>query len=246
MTHAELVIKALRWLRTRDYHATLAEPTAVAGHEIPDAIGWKDTGTSCLIECKTSRADFFHDQEKRIRGRKAEDQLGNERWFLTPRKLVLRSEVPPGWGLVEVTEQKAYVNLTAPHHRVKAVRLEMALLATCLGRLQTDRFAEAFGVPEAWALGKHWAQLQIKDDAGLEIDLVAEVTELGLTGFGDNEVYRRNAVAEAIRRKVAAMSEAIFHNRSGLRDNGPLPDLLHIAATLNRTAREIAQRAKRR
>ena len=198
-----------------------------------------------MVECKTSRADFFHDQEKRIRARDADKQLGNERWFMTPRKMITRDELPKGWGLVEVTEQKAFVVLTAPHHRTKADRLEMALLATCLGRLQSDRYAEAFQIPEAWVQGKFWAQLQVKDADGLEMDLVAEETELGpMDAFGENEYYRRQALAEMGRRKIAAMSDTLFRSRSAFRDHPEFQELLKIVATLSAVSRKIVQIGK--
>jgi hypothetical protein len=241
VTHTEIVMRAVRWLRSRGYHAVLAEPTAVGGHEIPDANGWTDGGYSVMVEAKTTRADFLKDRDKPIRNRPMAEQLGNERWFMTPRRMLLRSELPPGWGLVEVTDQKAFVVLTAPSHRVKAQRLELSLIADCLGRLQTQHYAEAFEVPEAWAEGKHWAQLQIKDAEGLEVDLVAEETEMNAFNFGDNDRFRRNALIEASRRRVSAMSDTIFRHRSEIKDKAEISDLLKIAATLNVAARELTR-----
>lgn len=48
----------------------------MSGHHIPDAIGWDGRGNSTLVECKTSRADFADNAEKRIRSKKDEDLLG--------------------------------------------------------------------------------------------------------------------------------------------------------------------------
>jgi len=68
MTHQELCARALRWLsgtrRCKPVFANIASCT-----EIPDAIGWSSCykfDGSTVIECKTSRTDFYKDDKKRF------------------------------------------------------------------------------------------------------------------------------------------------------------------------------------
>lgn len=70
-------------------------------NDIPDAIGWR-SGHSIMIECKTSRSDFFKDAKKqqRING----TGVGEYRYFLTPAGLVKPEELPENWGLLEVVD----------------------------------------------------------------------------------------------------------------------------------------------
>lgn len=99
-THRELVVRAERWLRgTRDCSVVLAELVTNIG-EIPDAIGWKG-GSSTLIECKTSRADFFRDALKS--SRKSGSHTGSQCYFLTRPGLIKLEELPPYWGLLEAS-----------------------------------------------------------------------------------------------------------------------------------------------
>src|ERR1700693_6104770 len=99
MTHAQLVEKAVRWLRNYRCGVVLSEQACVSG-EMPDAIGWKRACHSVLIECKITRADFFVDRDKPFR-RKQECGLGWERFYLAPAGMIRREELPVGWGLLE-------------------------------------------------------------------------------------------------------------------------------------------------
>ena len=102
MKHAELVERAERWLRnTLNCSVVLTELVAyTTSGETPDAIGWV-WNRAILVECKTSRQDFFADQKKRSRqpGFRA---LGQWRFYFTPAGLIAPDEVPEGWGLYEV------------------------------------------------------------------------------------------------------------------------------------------------
>lgn len=102
MNHRELVERAERWLRnTINCGVVLTELVAyTASGETPDAVGWV-WGRAILVECKTSRQDFFADQKKRARRADAR-ALGQWRFYLTPTDLIKPDEVPEGWGLYEV------------------------------------------------------------------------------------------------------------------------------------------------
>jgi hypothetical protein len=100
MTHAQLVEKAVRWLRHYRCGVVLSEQACASG-EMPDAIGWKRASHSVLVECKVTRADFLADRAKPFR-LKPQQGVGCERFYLTPAAMLRREELPPGWGLLEV------------------------------------------------------------------------------------------------------------------------------------------------
>jgi hypothetical protein len=110
MTHDELCERAARWLRgpkpkppgcwaSRICKLVLREVVSTAG-EIPDAIGWWGSGQSILVECKASRADYLRDAHKCHRART--NNMGAQRYYMTPPGLLLLSEIADGWGLLEV------------------------------------------------------------------------------------------------------------------------------------------------
>ena len=86
MTHAQLVERAVRWLRSYRCGVVLSEQACVSG-EMPDAIGWKRACHSVLVECKITRADFLADRAKPFR-QKPDKGVGSERFYLTPPDLV--------------------------------------------------------------------------------------------------------------------------------------------------------------
>src|SRR5215813_14224944 len=100
MTHAQLVERAVRWLRRYRCGVVLSEQACISG-EMPDAIGWKQACRSVLVECKVSRADFLADRAKPFR-QKPERGVGSERFYLTSPGMVKAEELPVGWGLLEV------------------------------------------------------------------------------------------------------------------------------------------------
>ena len=64
LTHKALVRRISNWLKyTKQMTVVMAELHTGAG-ETPDVIAWKGAASSILIECKTSRADFFADSKK--------------------------------------------------------------------------------------------------------------------------------------------------------------------------------------
>ena len=75
--------------------------------ETPDAIGWRN-GWSMLIECKVSRSDFQRDAQKYFRQADGLHGMGSFRWYMTPPGLLRMSEVPEGWGLLEVHTRSVF------------------------------------------------------------------------------------------------------------------------------------------
>ena len=119
MTHADLVARAVRWLKnSRRCCLVLKEPQGWAYSEWPDAIGWHYRGTSTLIECKTSTSDFYRDHHKvRLGG-----GMGDLRYYMTEPGLLVPRMLPESWGLLECRARtirvvKEAVRREGPHHK---------------------------------------------------------------------------------------------------------------------------------
>jgi hypothetical protein len=136
MTHAQLVGKAVRWLRAYRCGVVLSEQACVSG-EMPDAIGWKQACHSVLLECKVSRADFLADREKPFR-QKPERGVGSERFYLTLPGVITVEELPPGWGLLEYRRGRIEKVQPSVKNLRTAVgfRYEMNLLLASLRRVE--------------------------------------------------------------------------------------------------------------
>lgn len=136
MTHAQLVERAVRWLRSYRCGVVLSEQACVSG-EMPDAIGWKKASHSVLVECKISRADFLADRDKPCR-LKPEKGVGSERFYLTPPNLIKVEELPVGWGLLECLRERIEMIRASVKNLRTAVgfRYEMNLLLASLRRVE--------------------------------------------------------------------------------------------------------------
>jgi hypothetical protein len=100
MTHAELVDRAAKWLATRAGCGFVLTEYSCTLDECPDAIGWRKSGTSVLVECKASRADFLADLRKAHR---ATAGLGDWRYYLCePHTITAADDLPARWGLLHV------------------------------------------------------------------------------------------------------------------------------------------------
>jgi len=136
MTHAQMVERAVRWLRSYRCGVVLSEQACVSG-EMPDAIGWKQACHSVLVECKVTRADFLADRAKPWR-QKPEQGVGSERFYLTPPALVEMEELPAGWGLLELRRGGIeMVKASIKNLRTASgFRYEMNLLLASLRRVE--------------------------------------------------------------------------------------------------------------
>jgi hypothetical protein len=114
-THQALCDKAVSWLgrpksqQGHGCHVAVSEVPSGWNGEIPDAIGFRETGEprfgdsgSVLVEVKVSRADFLADKKKPHRIN-PETGMGNWRYYLCPEGLIHPSELPDKWGLLYVT-----------------------------------------------------------------------------------------------------------------------------------------------
>jgi hypothetical protein len=136
MTHAQLVEKAVRWLRSYRCGVVLSEQACASG-EMPDAIGWKRACHSVLVECKVTRADFLADRSKPFR-LKPHQGVGCERFYLAPPGLIRSDELPKGWGLLECRTGKIEIVYPSANNLRTATgfRYEMNLLLASLRRVE--------------------------------------------------------------------------------------------------------------
>ena len=136
MTHAQLVEKAVRWLRRYRCGVVLSEQACASG-EMPDDIGWKRACHSVLVECKVPRPDFLADRAKPFR-QKPEKGVGCERFYLAPAGLIRGEELPPGWGLLELRRGRIETTHSSAKNLRSAsgFRCEMNLLLASLRRVE--------------------------------------------------------------------------------------------------------------
>jgi hypothetical protein len=126
ITHDLLVQRAVRWLRApadgrhangvywrRGGCGVVVPEYHTWNGEIPDAIGFAHGAYSCVVECKTSRADFRRDRKK---GRAMDGApcLGHDRVYLAPEHVIPVDELPAGWGLVELQGARRRLVLVKP------------------------------------------------------------------------------------------------------------------------------------
>lgn len=153
LTHAELVARAVRWLRnTCGCRVVLSEHVAyTVSRETPDAIGWVNN-RSILIEVKTSRGDYAADLLKPAR-QKFHPALGSWRFYFAPPGVLDHIDLPEGWGLYAVYPQTVrhvkgwkYRNAASPPFSNPCRSSEVALLTSALAKAneQPKKFREAF------------------------------------------------------------------------------------------------------
>src|SRR5579871_6269198 len=136
MTHAQLVEKAVAWLRSYRCGVILSEQACASG-EVPDVLGWKRACHSVLVECKVTRADFLADRAKPWR-QKPKSAVGCERFYLAPAGLIRAEELPAGWGLLAYRNRQ--VEMLRPSEKnlrtAAGFRYEMNLLLASLRRVE--------------------------------------------------------------------------------------------------------------
>lgn len=107
MTHAQLVVRAGKWLESIGCGVVLTEPYGL--QEIPDAFGYTYEGRrTYLVECKTSLSDFHAEKDKRCR-QAGKAGLGVYRYYMSIPGLIDIDRLPPRWGLLHVYEKQVKV-----------------------------------------------------------------------------------------------------------------------------------------
>ncbi len=138
LTHAQLVSRAVDWLRHKYRCGIILSEQSCATGEVPDAIGWKRQCHSVLIECKATRADFLADAGKPFRLH-PEEGLGCERFYLAPPGMLAREELPSGWGLLECTRKGVRLAVKSSRRSLRTatgLMKEMNLLLASLRRVE--------------------------------------------------------------------------------------------------------------
>lgn len=105
MKHRELCEIGSEWLFKINHNKlscpfVCCELVCSGGVENPDILGLNSNG-SILIEVKVSRADFLRDRKKPCRIDDHPFAVGYNRYYLAPRGLIKREELPSKWGLIE-------------------------------------------------------------------------------------------------------------------------------------------------
>lgn len=132
MTHAELVERAARWLRTHHRCGTVFAEMVTASGECPDAIGWR-MHFSRVVEVKVSRGDFFADRQK-LHAAHPDTGMGRQRWYLVPDGLVSVAEVPAWCGLAYATKRRIVIAKEAPDRAVFDHGGEVQMLTSAVRR----------------------------------------------------------------------------------------------------------------
>lgn len=115
MSHKELVEIAYRWvLKNCSCGIAFKELESASSKEIPDVIGFGGWGHSVLVEVKISRSDFLGDKNKPFK-KVSSDGMGKRRFYLCPKGLIKKEELPEGWGLVYVDEKKKAKTIHYPY-----------------------------------------------------------------------------------------------------------------------------------
>ena len=96
-SHKDLVKIATKWAYGR-HQVVITEKNGI--YEIPDVLAFSYS-FSTLIECKTSKADFYRDKKKLSRWSE-EHSLGNYRVYCCPKGLLKENDIPEKWVLLEV------------------------------------------------------------------------------------------------------------------------------------------------
>lgn len=132
MTHAEMVECACSWLK-RKYPIVISEMVSGAS-ETPDAIGF-DSGTTTIVECKVTRADFLRDKKKWFR-QNPEQGMGNYRYFLTLPGVIKPEEVDEKWGLLIFNpETKRFRRLKEAVQQESHLVSQQKILISCIRRI---------------------------------------------------------------------------------------------------------------
>jgi len=97
-------------------------------------------GFSTLIECKTSRSDYYADR------RKPWHRMGDFKYFMTPKGLLKGLQITEGWGLLEVCGKVVRVVKSGAQVDEKNWRAEQELLLSCFRRLGKPDPRGAVGV----------------------------------------------------------------------------------------------------
>lgn len=106
--HDEVVERGCKWLlNSKVCLIVLGERGNSVTGENPDCIGWK-RGISYMLEAKANQSDFLADKRKTHRLNGSPDGIGNYRYYICPKNLIDKDEIPEGWGLLYISKSKIF------------------------------------------------------------------------------------------------------------------------------------------
>jgi hypothetical protein len=136
ITHAELIELGMKWLITRHRCPVVISEIVTSDPEQPDVLGFHDR-QSFLIECKISRSDFYADRSKSFR-KNPMFGVGQRRWYMAPLGVIKKNEIPPKWGLLEVTDRKKILPVVCAQEQERNTLAEQVILLSLLRRLNIE------------------------------------------------------------------------------------------------------------
>jgi hypothetical protein len=133
-THNQLVRRIAAWFKARHQSSIVMAEFVTSAQEIPDVLAMQSGAHSVLVECKVSRSDFLSDKDKFFR-RQEEYGMGDKKYYAAPAGLIKPSELPEGWGLLEVEETRTR-EIVKPQPKEGCKRRECLMLMSALRRLE--------------------------------------------------------------------------------------------------------------
>jgi len=131
-----------------------------------------------VIEVKTTHADFMADKVKPHRS--ADSGLGDRRYFMCPRGVIERAEIPEGWGLLYATAYRVNieVNATARPDSARRDRLEKRMCIDLLHRVYQRGFEDVVRLPweeyMTWDLNSPHRRLKrLRDEQQIALEAAA-------------------------------------------------------------------------
>lgn len=131
MSHEALVDVAANWLFGK--HPIVITEMSNSCSETPDAIGWRG-GFSTLIECKTSRGDYYSDHAKPFR-QNPDLGIGDFRYYLCEKGTICPDGLPNGWGLLETSGKRVRKVIEAIRFPITNKAHEIVILSSALRRI---------------------------------------------------------------------------------------------------------------
>ena len=140
--HKDLVEKGKKWLKSQNgkywYSPIVFSELVCIGIEIPDVIGFS-SGSSTIIECKTSRSDFLKDKKK-ISRNVSYLGMGVYRFYMCPENLIKETELPDKWGLIYISENKRAKIIVKPKSQSCNYQAEKAYMYSVIRRLYSGDY----------------------------------------------------------------------------------------------------------
>lgn len=165
MTHADLVRRAVRWLRSHHRCSIVYAEIVTGAPETPDAIGWR-MGFSRVVEVKVSRSDFARDRHK-PHASHPNKGMGGQRWYLVPVGLVTADEVPTWCGLAYAHARRIEVVREAPERVRWDARREAQVLTSAIRRMELGSRFDASSARWEPLLARERRERRTREDEGV-------------------------------------------------------------------------------